>query len=122
MTEYESWVKEPISQSDLAAARSFILDHPEIDYLLVMNEPNLVDQANRTPTQAVDDWLIYEQFLFDLANNDGRELKLVGPNVQSILSLSYISCAFHMRLDSRHQLSYSYSWRINFIRLSSQSA
>lgn len=67
------------SQLNLAAARTFILDHPEIEYLLVMNEPNLVDQANRTPAQAVEDWLIYEQFLFDLANDDGRELKLVGP-------------------------------------------
>ena len=67
------------TQSNLSAARSFILDHPEIEYLLVMNEPNLVDQANRTPAQAVTDWLIYEQFLFDLANDDGRELKLVGP-------------------------------------------
>ena len=67
------------AQSNLTAARSFILDHPEIEYLLVMNEPNLVDQANRTPAQAVSDWLIYEQFLFDLANDDGRELKLVGP-------------------------------------------
>ncbi len=67
------------SSADRAQARAFILDHPEIEYLLVMNEPNLTDQANRTPTQAVADWLIYEQFLFDLANNDGRELKLVGP-------------------------------------------
>jgi hypothetical protein len=66
-------------QSNLTAARTFILDHPEIEYLLVMNEPNLMDQANRTPTQAVSDWLVYEQFLFDLANDDGRELKLVGP-------------------------------------------
>jgi len=67
------------SSSNLAEARTFILDHPEIEYLLVMNEPNLTDQANRTPGEAVNDWLIYEQFLFDLANNDGRELKLVGP-------------------------------------------
>ncbi|MBT3252982.1 MAG: hypothetical protein HN995_12030 [Candidatus Marinimicrobia bacterium] len=67
------------SIADRVQARAFILDHPEIEYLLVMNEPNLVDQANRTPAQAVEDWLIYEQFLFDLANDDGRELKLVGP-------------------------------------------
>ena len=67
------------SASDLSRSRSFILAHPEIEYLLVMNEPNLVDQANRTPEQAVSDWLIYEQFRFDLENNDGRVLKLVGP-------------------------------------------
>jgi len=72
------WGGNP-STSNLVQARTFILDHPDIEYLLVMNEPNLVDQANRTPIEAVSDWLIYEQFLFDLANNDGRELQLVGP-------------------------------------------
>ncbi len=67
------------SIAERGQARAFILEHPEIEYLLVMNEPNLVDQANRTPVQAVSDWFIYEQFLDDLANNDGRELALVGP-------------------------------------------
>jgi len=67
------------SAAALEAARNFILDHPEIEYLLVMNEPNLVDQANRTPELAVNDWLIYEQFLFDMEQHDGRSLALVGP-------------------------------------------
>jgi len=71
------WGGNP-SSTQKAGAASFILDHPEIKYLLVMNEPNLVDQANRTPVQAVQDWLIYEQFVSDLADQ-GHELKLVGP-------------------------------------------
>ena len=71
------WGSMP-SASALSQARAFILDHPEIEYLLVMNEPNLTDQANRTPEQAVADWLVYEQFVFDL-ENEGRPIKLVGP-------------------------------------------
>ena len=71
------WGSNP-SAAALSQARSFILDHPEVEYLLVMNEPNLTDQANRTPEQAVTDWLVYEQFVFDL-ENEGRPLKLVGP-------------------------------------------
>jgi len=71
------WGGSPSLQS-VTAVKSFILDHPEIDYLLVMNEPNLVDQANRTPQQAASDWIIYEQVIADLANQ-GRDIKLVGP-------------------------------------------
>ncbi len=71
------WGGNPSSTQITGAAR-FIMKHPEIEYLLVMNEPNLVDQANRTPIQAVQDWLKYEQFINDMADQ-GRELKLVGP-------------------------------------------
>ncbi len=71
------WGGSPSLQS-VTAVKAFILEHPEIDYLLVMNEPNLTDQANRTPQQAVSDWIIYEQVIADLANQ-GREIKLVGP-------------------------------------------
>jgi len=71
------WGSSPSAQ-DLVRAKSFILEHEEIDYLLVMNEPNLVDQANRTPGQVVADWVIYEQFIADLAN-EGRDIKIVGP-------------------------------------------
>jgi len=46
--------------------------------LLVLNEPNLTDQANRPPQQAADDWIIYERIISDLAN-EGRDIKLVGP-------------------------------------------
>ncbi len=71
------WGANP-SASDRAGAKQFILEHPEIEYLLVMNEPNLVDQANITPANAVATWIIYEQFVDELAN-EGRDLKLVGP-------------------------------------------
>ncbi len=71
------WGANP-SANQMAQTASFILDHPEIEYLLVMNEPNLVDQANRTPVQAAQDWLLYEQFVSNLADQ-GREVKLVGP-------------------------------------------
>jgi len=71
------WGGNP-SLASVTAAKAFILAHPEVDYLLVMNEPNLVDQANRTPQQAASDWIIYEQVIQDLANQ-GREIKLVGP-------------------------------------------
>ena len=43
-----------------------------------MNEPNLIDQANRTPSQAAFDWLYYEQAISDLSEQ-GRNIALVGP-------------------------------------------
>lgn len=66
------------SGSDLLAVKNFIVTHPEVKYLLVMNEPNLVDQANTTPQQAAIDWLAYEQVINDLAVQ-GRTVYLVGP-------------------------------------------
>ena len=71
------WGGSP-SQTQINGVKSFILSHPEIEYLLVMNEPNLVDQANRTPTQAAGDWPVYEQVIQDLADQ-GRTVYLVGP-------------------------------------------
>ncbi len=68
------------SASDITQVKAFILDHPEINYLLVMNEPNLKDQANRTPQQAVADWIKYEQVVADLAAL-GRTVYLVGPGM-----------------------------------------
>lgn len=61
-----------------SSIESFIMEHPEVKYLMVMNEPNLKDQANRTPSQAASDWLRYEQVLADLSNQ-GRTVYLVGP-------------------------------------------
>jgi O-glycosyl hydrolase len=58
----------------------FILSHPEIKYLLALNEPNLTDQANRTPQQAASDWLKYEQVVNELAAQ-GRTIYLVGPQM-----------------------------------------
>jgi len=63
---------------DFAQVKSFILNHPEVQYLLVLNEPNLTDQANRTPVQAAATWPDYEQVIADLATN-GRTVYLVGP-------------------------------------------
>jgi hypothetical protein len=66
------------SANDMAVVKSIILSRPEIKYLLVMNEPNLTDQANRTPAQAANDWLKYEQVINEL-KAQGREISLVGP-------------------------------------------
>ena len=66
------------SNSDMNAVKSFILSHSEINYLLVMNEPNLTDQANRTPEQAAADWIKFEQVISDLAAQQ-RTVYLVGP-------------------------------------------
>ncbi len=59
---------------------NFILAHPEIKYLLVLNEPNLTDQANITPSQAALNWPKYEEVISELANK-GRTIKLVGPAI-----------------------------------------
>jgi len=66
------------SKSDMTTVENFILAHPEIKYLLVMNEPNLTDQANRTPEEAAADWIKYEQVVSDLSAK-GRTVYLVGP-------------------------------------------
>lgn len=66
------------STNDMTRVKEFILEHPEIKYLLVMNEPNLNDQAKRTPTQAATDWIKYEKVISDLAAQQ-RTVFLVGP-------------------------------------------
>ena len=66
------------SHTDYTNAKNFILAHREVKYLLVMNEPNLTDQANRTPSEAAADWIIYEELAADLAGN-GDTVALVGP-------------------------------------------
>jgi hypothetical protein len=60
--------------------KSFIIKHPEINYLLVLNEPNLKDQANMYPATAAKEWLKYEQVVKDLANL-GRTVYIVGPAI-----------------------------------------
>ena len=40
------------SAADFIQVKNFILTHTEIEYLLVLNEPNLTDQANQLPAQA----------------------------------------------------------------------
>lgn len=66
------------SESDFILLKNFILDHPEIQYLLVLNEPNLTDQANQTPAQAAANWVKYEQLVSELAGQQ-RTVYLVGP-------------------------------------------
>ncbi|WP_283151208.1 glycosyl hydrolase [Silvimonas soli] len=52
---------------------SWLQVHPSVKYLLVLNEPNLVDQANMTPAQAAALWPRYE------AISAATGVKLVGP-------------------------------------------
>lgn len=66
------------NSSDYTAVKNFILSHPEIEYLLVMNEPNLTDQVNMTPYQAAVEWVKYEKVVSDLAA-ENRTIYLVGP-------------------------------------------
>lgn len=53
--------------------KQYLLAHPAIRYLLVINEPNLLDQANMTPEAAASFWPRLEQ----IAAQTG--VKLVGP-------------------------------------------
>lgn len=66
------------STADYNSVKTFILDHPEVQYLLVLNEPNLTDQVNMTPSQAADEWVKYENLIDELAV-EGRTIELVGP-------------------------------------------
>lgn len=60
---------------DTAAMTTYLLANPGIKYLLLMNEPNLVDQAKLTPAQAAAEWPRYEA----IARATG--VKLVGPAI-----------------------------------------
>ena len=69
------------SESDYVELESWMLDHPDVNDLLLMNEPNLVEQANITPTEAVAHWLRYEQFQADMLTDHGRSIRLIGPAI-----------------------------------------
>jgi len=58
---------------DATAIKTFLAANPGIGYLLVLNEPNLVEQANTTPQQAALLWPQYEA----VAAQTG--VQLVGP-------------------------------------------
>ena len=60
---------------DAAAVEAYIGAHANIKYLLVLNEPNLTDQANLTPAQAAAAWPGYEA----VAAATGA--KIVGPAI-----------------------------------------
>ena len=67
------------SESDYGELASWLLAHPETNDVLVMNEPNLVDQANMTPSAAVSHWLRYEQLQAEMLEEHGRSIRLIGP-------------------------------------------
>lgn len=67
------------SESDYKALENWLLVHPQTNDVLVMNEPNLVDQANLTPTAAVSHWLRYEEFQAYMLAEHGRSIRLIGP-------------------------------------------
>lgn len=56
-----------------AEVEAFLRDNPHIKFLLLLNEPNLTDQANMRPQQAAELWPRYEA----IAANTG--VQLVGP-------------------------------------------
>jgi hypothetical protein len=58
-----------------AEVEAYLQAHTAIRYLLVMNEPNLGDQANLTPQQAAQRWPTFEA----IARNTG--VKIVGPAI-----------------------------------------
>jgi len=58
---------------DTAAIEAMLKADPTIEYMLVLNEPNLVDQANMTPAQAAAIWPGYE------AVAAATGVKIVGP-------------------------------------------
>jgi len=55
------------------AVESWLSAHPNVHYILVMNEPNLTGQANLTPSQAAQMWPRYE------AVAAAAKVKIVGP-------------------------------------------
>lgn len=66
--------------ADFERVKAVIQARPEIQYLLVLNEPNLTDQANMTPQRAAEEWVKYEQVVADL-EAAGRSIKIVGPQM-----------------------------------------
>ena len=66
--------------TDFEQVKTFIQSRPGIEYLLVLNEPNLTDQANMGPQRAAEEWVKYEQVVADL-EAQGRSIKIVGPQM-----------------------------------------
>jgi len=60
---------------DATAVETWLLAHPKVKYVLLLNEPNLTDQANLTPAAAAAAWPRYES----IAARTG--VKLVGPTI-----------------------------------------
>ncbi|HEY8939295.1 MAG TPA: glycosyl hydrolase [Cellvibrio sp.] len=58
------------------AMRAYIAAHPDVKYILAFNEPNFIDQANMTPSQAVAQWPRLEA----IANEFGLKIVSVAMN------------------------------------------
>ncbi|TXD52708.1 carbohydrate-binding protein [Polaribacter sp. IC066] len=58
---------------DKNALRSYVDSHPNCEYLLAFNEPNLTDQANMTPRQAALKWDNVKSIADEL------DLKIISP-------------------------------------------
>lgn len=58
---------------DETALRDYLTDHPEVEYLLGFNEPNISTQSNLGPEAAAAEWPLLE------AVADDFDLTLVGP-------------------------------------------
>ena len=67
------------AEADYVALEEWFVAHPETDSLLLLNEPNLVDQANMTPQAAVAYWKRYEEFQEHMLNQHNRYIRLIGP-------------------------------------------
>jgi hypothetical protein len=63
------------SNYDVTGIESYLQAHPQIQYLLVLNEPNLTSQANLTPQQAANLWPDFE------AISAKTGVKIVGPAI-----------------------------------------
>jgi len=68
------------STAEFEQVKAYILARPDVEYLLVMNEPNLTDQANMTPQRAAEEWVKYEQLVAEIEAT-GRSIKIVGPQM-----------------------------------------
>ncbi len=56
-----------------SSIREYVTRHPECEYILAFNEPNLTDQANMTPQQAADKWPALKSIADELG------LKIISP-------------------------------------------
>lgn len=86
--------------ANLESIRKYYTEHPDCKYLLGYNEPNLADQSNITPQQAVDAWPQLE------AIADEFSLKLISP------AMSYTGSAIN---DGK--IWQPFDWMDEFLRL-----
>lgn len=68
------------SAGDITTVENYLLSNTNINYFLVLNEPNFADQANVQPGAAASNWDKYVQVVTDLSNK-GRTVYLVGPQM-----------------------------------------